>query len=80
MNFIEGHLVVAVVIRALNQSVWSLNDSKWRFFSIRTAAEEENSLGERAVDDNFVVNRIVRQTVHGPADHCLLTFERSNGN
>ena len=59
--------------------VWSLNHANGRFFSVRSAAEYEDRLGQRTGHHDLVVSGIVRKIVHGPADQRLLSFERSSG-
>src|SRR5207249_10450374 len=63
MHLVKGHLVVAVVIRALDLRVRSLNKTRRRLFSIGSAAAHQDRWRQRTVHDDFIVDRIVRQTV-----------------
>src|SRR5207253_5366190 len=56
--------------------LWSLNHANGRFFSVRSAAEYEDRLGQRTGHHDLVVSGIVCKIVHGPADQRPLSFER----
>jgi len=58
--------------------VRTLNDAYRRSLAVGVAFENKNGLGKRAGDYDFVVNAIVGEAMHRPADQCLLTFERSD--
>src|SRR6266571_4894791 len=77
MNLIEGHLIVTIIVRTSYLRMRSLDDPDGRFLSLGASAEKQDGLSQRTVHHNFIVNRIICQTVHGPADHRFLTFQRS---
>src|SRR2546422_13173 len=56
----------------------TLNITNRRFFTIRASAEYENRLSQRTVDDDFIVQRIIVESMHGPADQRLLPDQRSD--
>ena len=54
-----------------------LDHPNGRFLSIGPSTEYQDCLRQRTGDDDFIVNRIIRKTMHRPADQCLLTLQRS---
>jgi hypothetical protein len=78
IRWIYAHLIVAPASCALDLRVGTLNHAKGRFLPVGSAAETQNCLCQRAGDADLVVNRIKTETVHRPADQCLLTFQRSD--
>src|SRR5262249_52045768 len=79
VNLVEGHLVVAVVVRPLYLRMRSLDDANGCFFTIRCSTKCQNRLGQRAIHDDFIMNGIVGQRVHRPADESLLSFQGPYG-
>src|SRR5205814_9588790 len=75
MNLVEGHLIVPVVISALDLRTRSLNRADGRLFSIGVSPERQDRLGERTVDADFIVNRVIGQGVHRAAGLGLLALQ-----
>src|SRR5262249_8281032 len=49
------------------------------FLSVRTATEHQNCLCQWTGDRDFIMDRIVCQIVHGPADQRFLSSESASG-
>ena len=77
IDAIDGNRIERAITGADDLRMRSLNVADGRFFSVRASAKNEDRLSQRTIDDNFVVNRIVVESVHGPADQRLLTDQRS---
>src|SRR5437867_1158027 len=75
---IDAHLIVSGVSGTYDFGVWPLDDPNGRFLSVGPSPECQDRLCQSAIDDNFVVNRVISKTMHGPADLCLLACDRSN--
>src|SRR5439155_6337515 len=74
---IGGHCAESRITHAEDAGLRPLDDANGRFFSIGRSFEREDRLCQRAVDDDFVVNPVIRETMHRSAEQRFLTFERS---
>ena len=74
---IRRHCAESRITHAEDAGLRSLDDANGRFFSIGRSFEREDRLCQRAVDDDFVVNPVIRETMHRSAEQRFLTFERS---
>ena len=74
VNRIDGDSIHPIR-RAHNLRARSLDDADRRFFSGSSAAEYQDRLRERTADHNFVVDRIVSDVVHRPAEPCELALQ-----
>ena len=66
------------VTHAEDPGLRPLDNANRGFFPIDGSAECENRLAERAVHNDFVMDRIVGKTMHRPAKKRFLTFDRSD--
>src|SRR5205814_9866924 len=66
------------ICRTQDLRVWSLDDPNGRLLSFRSSAEYQDRLSQRAGHHNFIVNWVIPETMHRPADLCLLSLERAS--
>ena len=62
-------------IRLHQLGFWALNHSDGSRFSIRASRESEDGLRELLRDSDFIMDFIVRETVHRPAHERFLAFD-----
>src|SRR5262249_41777482 len=78
VNRIDAYLIVAATSITQYLRITPLDYTYRRLFSIGGAAEYQHGLGEGTRDHNFIVDVVECKTMHGPADLCPLTLDRSN--
>src|SRR5207244_2353052 len=66
------HHVDVQSVRPTELGVWSLNDANRRFLAVRSAPEGEDGVGKRIRHDDFIIDRVVANVVHGPAQLRVL--------
>jgi hypothetical protein len=66
VNSIDGHLVESRVGIPDDLRSRALNDANGRFFSVGSSAKYQNGLCQWTVHNNFVMNIVIGETVHGP--------------
>ena len=74
---IRCHCAESRIAHTEDAGLRSLDDANGRFFSVGRSFERQDRLCQRAVDDEFVVNTVIRETMHRSAEQRFLTFERS---
>ena len=77
VRWIGGDSAESGIAHAKDLRFRSLNDANRSFFSVDGSAESQNGLRQRAIHNDFVVDRIVGKTMHGPAEQRFLTLDRS---
>ena len=73
VNGIDAHLIEASLTDDLGPR--TLDDAQRRILSLSPALECEDRLGERTAHYKFIVDRIVREIVHRPAEPRFVTFQ-----
>ena len=65
MNVVQRQLIIF-----LEKGTGTLNRADGRLFSISPATEHQNGLRKRIRHEDFIVERVVTDVVHGAAEKC----------